>query len=84
MNWSHEEKKQSTETGPQKTQILELEDRDFRITMVNLSKELQEKVGITGEKIRKSTEIWKLTKNQKQILELKKKISEILKFTGCD
>lgn len=83
MNWSHEEKK-STETGPQKTQILELEDRDFRITMVNLSKELQENVGITGEKIRKFTEIWKLTKNQKQILELKKKISEILKFTGCD
>ena len=29
---------------------------------------------ITGEKIRKFTEIWRLTKHQKEILELKNKI----------
>lgn len=55
-------KKLSTEIGPQKTQILEKEDKDFKITMVNMSKNLQENTGIMGEKIRKFIDIWKLTK----------------------
>lgn len=32
---------------------------------------------ITGEKIRKFTEIWRLTKHQKEILELKNKILKL-------
>lgn len=55
-------KKLSTEIGPQKTQILEKEDKDFKITMVNMSKNLQENTSIMGEKIGKFIDIWKLTK----------------------
>lgn len=65
--------KQFTEIDPQKTQILELAHKDFKITVV-CPKNLQENMDITGEKIRKFIE---LRKNQKEILELNTKISEI-------
>lgn len=72
-----------TETNPEEAQTLDLPDKDFKSTVLNMLRELKESMDkeliktrrMIYPKISKDTKI--IEKNQIEILELKIKIAEV-------
>ena len=72
-----EETKQSLEPELDMTQMLELSDRSFKITMINRLRALRQTVDNTGEQIHNiSSETETLREYKKEMLEVKNKVTE--------
>lgn len=68
-----QEKRQSRETDPEMTQMLELADHNFKVAVITMLHEVRDYLFITNEMTENfSREINSILKNYMKILELKK------------